>query len=212
MTSHEDMRATTMMAYELGYRGKFLNDRLETTADVYWDEYSNMLASAFRPGPPGLLRFDLDTRSDYSLYGVEASAKYKLTKQLTLLGNYTFEMMDWRGAMGPCVEQDFVTPPKHKFMLGARYDPIPDLHLSTQVYYVDAVTAPNSTIPLLPRRIPRYFRLDLRAEYEFWKKQASVAVGVRNLLDPSHPEGGTQFLNNAEVPRMIYAEMRFTIK
>ena len=61
------------------------------------------------------------------------------------------------------------------------------------------------------RNVDPYVRLDLRAEYEFWKKRASVAVGVRNLLDSSHFEGGTRFLNNAEVPRMLYAEMRVRV-
>ena len=57
-----------------------------------------------------------------------------------------------------------------------------------------------------------YFRLDLRAEYEFLDDQASIALGVRNLLDSNHYEGGTMFLNDAEVPRMIFAEFRLRIK
>ncbi len=40
----------------------------------------------------------------------------------------------------------------------------------------------------------------------------SIAVGVRNLLDSGHYEGGTLFLNDAEVPRMIFAEFRLTLK
>ncbi|MCK4342475.1 MAG: TonB-dependent receptor [Phycisphaerae bacterium] len=56
-----------------------------------------------------------------------------------------------------------------------------------------------------------YFRLDLQAEYEFWDDRASLSVGVRNLLDNHHPEGASLFLNDAEVPRMIYAEFRFSL-
>ena len=40
----------------------------------------------------------------------------------------------------------------------------------------------------------------------------SIAVGVRNLLDPNHYEGGTMFFNDAQVPRMVYAEFRMTIE
>jgi hypothetical protein len=39
------------------------------------------------------------------------------------------------------------------------------------------------------------------------KDQAYVAVGVRNLLDPHHLEGTSAFINDAEVPRMVYAEI-----
>lgn len=112
----------------------------------------------------------------------------------------------------PYLNQDFMTPPKHKFMLGAQYDPLSDLHLSSYLYYVDAVQAPDPSNPFLPRRLPQYFRLDLRAEYEFWKDRASIAVGVQNLLDGHHPEGSSQFINSAEVPRMVYAELRMTFK
>jgi predicted 2-oxoglutarate/Fe(II)-dependent dioxygenase YbiX len=62
------------------------------------------------------------------------------------------------------------------------------------------------------RHVDPYFRLDLRAEHEFWNDRASIAVGVRNLLDPNHYEGGTLFLNDAQVPRMVYAEFRLSLK
>lgn len=97
-------------------------------------------------------------------------------------------------------------------MLGARYSVNDDLRLSSHLYYVDAVQAPNPSNPFSPRHIDPYFRLDLRAEYEFWDDRASVAVGVRNLLDSGHYEGSTLFLNDAEVPRTVFAELRFQIK
>ncbi len=211
LVSHRDLESTTAIVYELGHRGRYF-DKLETNLDLYWNEYRDWCTIAMKPGPPGLLRMDYDNRAALSTYGVELGAKYRPLKNLTLLGNYTMEQLNWRGDMSPAVEGDINTPPRHKFMLGARYSPIPDLHLSSHLYFVDDVTAPNPTIALFPRHIPHYFRLDLRAEYEFWKKQASVAVGVRNLLDPSHREGGTLLLNDAEVPRMIYAELRLTIR
>jgi len=49
-------------------------------------------------------------------------------------------------------------------------------------------------------------------EHEFWDECASVAIGVRNLLDSGHTEGATAFLNHAEVPRMIYAQLRLRVK
>ena len=83
---------------------------------------------------------------------------------------------------------------------------------SGHLYYVDAVRAPNPANPFVPRQVDSYFRLDLRGEYEFRDDQASIAVGVRNLLDSNHYEGGTLFLNDAEVPRMIFAELRLSMK
>lgn len=210
LTSHVGMTPTTAITYELGARRKFF-DKLDANLDIYWNEYNDWPTQQIKPGPPGLFRLDYDTRASASAYGVELGTRYAVTSRLTLLGNYTCEQLDWRGAMNPTMEGDINTPPKHKFMLGARWDPMEDLHLSSHLYYVDTVWAPNSSMPFLPRHIPHYFRLDLRAEYEFWKKQAAVAVGVRNLLDSHHREGGTLFLHTGEVPRMIYGEIRFQL-
>lgn len=206
VTSNPEEEPQILMAYELGYRGRFF-EKLDTSLNLYFNSYDDVSVLTPGLGPPGLVHYYEDSTARASSYGVEWEARYAVTRQLTLLGNYTYEQLNW-SASAPFVNKDLMTPPKHKFMLGARYDPVEDLHLSSHLYYVDAVQAPNSIIPFFPRHVPPYFRLDLRAEYEFWKKKASVAVGVRNLIDPHHYEGGTLFLNNTEVPRTVYAELR----
>jgi len=207
-TSPQNLESETLIAYELGYRGRLL-ERLDATLNLYWNDYDDVTTLSPRLGPPGLLNFHEDNRATASTCGVEADARYAVSKTLTLRGNYTYQQLNWNCDY-PFTDKDLMSPPRHKFMIGAQYDPLECLHLSSYLYYVDAVQAPNSIMPLLPRHVAHYFSLHLRAEYEFWKKQASVAVGVRNLLDPHHPEGGTLFLNNAEVPRMVYAEMRIS--
>jgi len=209
-TGERDADAETLIAYELGYRGKFF-DRLETNLNLFWNDFSDLTTLSPRLGPPGLMRMDFDNRASAAMYGVELDAKFAATKKLTLLGNYTFQQLDWSSS-APFHEKDSISPPKHKFMLGARYALTDDLHLSSHLYYVDAVKAPNSANPFLPRHIDPYFRLDLRAEYEFWDDRASIAVGVKNLLDANHYEGGTLFLNDAQTPRMIFAELSIRFK
>ncbi|HUU98127.1 MAG TPA: TonB-dependent receptor [Phycisphaerae bacterium] len=210
LSADRDLKAESLIAYEIGYRGRHF-DRLETNLNLFWNEYSDLHTFSPRLGPPGLIRVDIDNRASATIYGLEFDAKYAVTKSLTLLGNYTYQQLDW-DSLAPFHETDVITPPTHKFMVGARYSPTDDLHLSTHLYRVGAVKAPDSPFPLFARRIDPYFRLDLRGEYEFWDDRASVAVGVRNLLDPSHPEGGSAFLDQAEVPRMVYGELRLRIK
>ncbi len=210
VTGRGDVPEASVLAYEQGWRKKFL-DRLDIGANLFWNDYRRLPALVPKPGPPALFGFDYDSAASSQMYGAEFDAKYAVLRNLTLLGHYTFQQFDWDSSVRP-MQKDIMTPPKHKFMLGTRYDPLDDLHLSAHLYYVDAVQAPNPANPFVPCPVPHYFRLDLRAEYEFWNKRASVAVGVRNLLDPSHREGGTMFLSDAEVPRMVYAEMRVTFK
>jgi iron complex outermembrane recepter protein len=210
MDVNPDVTPETMIAYEVGVRGRYF-DKLDLNGNLFWNADQDAWTNRPKLGPPGLFHFEWDNRASPDMYGVELDAKYALTKSLSLLGNYTYQQLNW-GADGGMWQMDCLTPPKHKFMVGARYDPISDLHLSSYLYYVDCVHAPNPSFPLLAEGIDPYFRLDLRAEYEFWKKTASVSVGVRNLLDGEHKEGTSLFLNDAEVPRMIYAELRLTVK
>ncbi|MCK4342478.1 MAG: TonB-dependent receptor [Phycisphaerae bacterium] len=205
-----DLDSQTLIAYELGYRGRYF-DRLEVNLNLFWNEYADVITFSPRLGPPRLLRIEYDNNGSATVYGAELDAKYAATKQLTLLGNYTYQQLEWDSS-APFHETDTIGPPKHKFMLGARYSPTEDLHLSSHLYWVDAIRAPNPDFPLVSRGIDAYFRLDLLAACEFWDDRASISVGVRNLLDSHHYEGTSLFVNDAEVPRMIFAELRVTLK
>ena len=207
---HSDIRPEELIAYEIGYRGTFF-DRVHVNLAAFWHDHDQLTALEPQLGPPGLIKMDFDNRAAGDLYGLEAEARWALTERLTVLGNYTFQQLNW-GADVSITDKDVMSPPRHKFMVGARYSPLDQLHLNSHLYFTDGVIAPDPGNPFVPRGIPSYFRLDLGAEYEFWEDRARVSVGVRNLLDAHHPEGGSLFLNRAEVPRMIYAELRIHFK
>jgi iron complex outermembrane receptor protein len=207
---HRGLDPEILVAYEIGYRGR-LFDRLETNFNVFWHESNDQITLSPTLGPPGIICMDVNNRAAASMYGTEWDARFPVTKRLTLLANHTYQQVDWRSRV-PFTDKDFITPPRHKSMIGARYDATDDLHLSGHLFYVDAATSPSPTNLFLKRHVDPYLRLDLRAEYELWHDTGSISVGVRNLLDPNHYEGGTLFLNDAEVPRMIYAEFRLAIK
>lgn len=208
-TADQDLDPETLLAYELGYRSRWLDDRLELNANVYWHDYDDLFLGKFRFGPPGLVRVNAENGDSFSMYGVELDSKFAVTDELTLLGHYTFQIPDSRAGFN---EIGAISPPRHKFMIGARYSPFEDLHLSTHLHYVDNVEAREAENPITARHIDHYFRWDLRAEYEFWEDRASIAAGVRNLLDDHHPEGASVTINTGDVPRMIYAEFRLRLQ
>lgn len=209
--ANREVDPQTMVAYEMGYRGRYIDNRLDVAANAFWHEYWDTMTLSPRLKPPAVILMSLDNRAASSLYGVELEADFALTKRLTLLSNYTYQQLD-RESKEPIHDQEIMSPPRHKGMIGLRCDPTDDLHLSGQLYWVDEVEAPNPWNPFVARQIDSYFRLDLMAEYEFWDDQAAVSLGVRNLIDNHHYEGGTLFLNDAEVPRMIYGQLRLSFK
>jgi iron complex outermembrane recepter protein len=205
----QGMKPRTVLAYELGYRTR-IEERVDLAINAFWHETDGITPLQPQLNFPDILRMDIDNRAESSTYGVEVDLKYAVSKQLTLVSNYTFQREDWRSVVQRYLS-DSVRMPKNKAMVGARYAPTDEWDLSAHLYFVDATDAPNPANPFAAQRIDPYLRLDLRAEYEF-QEDASIAVGVRNLLDPDHPEGATLFLNDAEVPRTVYAELRIAIK
>jgi iron complex outermembrane receptor protein len=206
VTADREINPRCLMAYELGYRG-VLGERLNISLNAFWHEYADAAALAMFPGPPGLVRQNFQSVGDASLYGAELEGRFRVTDELTALANYTWQRLDWRSEV-PFYLTDQMSPPEHKFMTGLRYSPTDDLHFSGHLNYVDDVESTNPANPFAPKHIDSYFRLDLSAEYEFLEDRASILLGVKNLLDPLHPEGNSFFLNSAETPRMVYAELR----
>ena len=209
-TANPELKSESVIVYEFGYRTRFF-DRVDVNLNLFWNEYSDNASLTMRPGPPGLVQMYLDNLVDVSLYGVELDAGWAVNKKLKLLGNYSFQFTDWR-SQSSMADSDLITPPKHKFMLAALYSPTDDLHLASRLFYVDDVLAPNPANSFSPRHVDEYFRLDLSAEYEFWEDRAAFAVGVQNLLDSDHFEGSSAFINDAQVPRMLYAQLRLHFK
>ena len=83
-----------------------------------------------------------------------------------------------------------------------------DRRSDLQRHFVDETSGQDPNLQFLPRHIPSYFRLDLQAEYELWDDRAAITVGVRNLLDSSHPGASSGSTDTGQVPRMVYAELR----
>lgn len=209
LTLDQDVVPTTLFAYELGYRAR-PSKQLDLTLAAFWNEYDNLATSGLGSPPPFLIPLKIRTNAEASVFGVEAEARYKFSPKLTFLGNYTYQDLYWRSS-SPFVDTDWMRPPRHKFMTGVLYSPTDDLHLSSFLYFTDRTTGPNPS-GLNQFEIDEYYRLDLRAEYEFWEDRAAIAIGVHNLLDNHHYEGSSTYINNAEVPRMIFAELRITLR
>ncbi len=211
VTNAENTDPTTLIAYEVGYRG-ILADKFQTSLNFFWHDYDEVATLRPELGGRALLSIEYNNRSgNVALYGVEFETKWPATPKLDLVANYTYQQLNW-GVDEPFTQRDFISPPKHKVTLGARYKANDKLSLSAHMYYVDAVNSPDPVNPFGVLHIDPYIRLDLRAEQQLWDEYSFFSVGVRNLLDKDHLEGTTAFLNSAEVPRTYFAEFRMAIK
>ena len=209
MTAGTEEDPQTLFAYEVGCRSRF-TPGWDVSASVYWHEYADLTTLSLDWPIPGLIHLHNDNRADASLYGVELGSTCQVTDRLKLRAHYTYQHMDWRSSVA-YHDKDLNTPPEHKCMLGIVWSPDDDWHVSTQLHYVDEVVAPNAGNRWDPLDVDGYMRLDVRSEHEFCDDKIAFAVGVRNLLDSLHLEGGTTFMDSTEVPRIFYAELRIRI-
>lgn len=200
-----------IMAYELGYRGKYLDEKLDLTANLFWHELQDITALNPKPFAPFLMTGVIDNTGSASVYGLEVESEYRPETDWRLLANYTYQQMDWHPDSTTPQNHEILTTPRHQFMVGVQHDLTDDLHVSTHWYFVDDVDAPTTLNLLTGKAISDYHRLDITARYEFWEDRAQFSVGVKNLLDNHHPEGSSQFMNESEVPRKIFAELRLSL-
>jgi len=59
VTSNREFDPTTLIAYELGYRGR-LFERIDASLNLFWHEFDEVTTLSPQLGPPGLVQNHLD--------------------------------------------------------------------------------------------------------------------------------------------------------
>ena len=208
---NEDFKAEELIAYEAGYRWQpdrrfyldltaFYND-YEQLRDVQ-NSSSPYLETA--PAPPHLVVPHLITNEMQGhTYGIETLATWKPVDIWQVSASYAYIELDLHspntdGSLPPEAE----TSPKHQFQVRSYLDLPWQLHLDSELYYVDRLKALD---------IDGYTRIDLRLEWNP-TRQWALSIGIENLLDDAHTEFDDRAgVNASEVPRIVYgqATLRF---
>jgi iron complex outermembrane receptor protein len=200
-----------LTSYEAGYRTE-ISKRASVDLSVFWNDYWNltMFTDAppvfeFSPGPPHLLiGSQWQNAAEGHSYGGEISAHWQVGDGWRLAAGYTYFRSQLHLKMPspvPLADGD----PEHQVQVRCDFDLSHHAELTTAAYYVSRVNPPSAGVPV---RIPGYVRLDVGLT---WHPTPAVEFGVwgRNLLDPQHPEYGSQESTLiTEVPRS--AALRIT--
>lgn len=211
LRSNSLLDSQPVMAYEIGYNGTLLDERLSLSASWFWHEYRRIFPLNVRLFDPAPYSQVVDNTASVSMYGAELEADFELSEDWRILGHYTYQQMDWHSDDSTPRHGDIDSAPRHQFMVGLQHHLTDDLHLSAHWYFVDDLDVPNPHNPFSSKSIRELHRLDLTAEYEFWEDRAAITVGVKNLLDNHHSEAGSITVNDTEVPRMIFGEIRLSL-
>lgn len=199
---NQHLVAEEIIAYELGYRIDPLAS-LSLDAAAFYNVYDNLIGIAEGPlftesdPPPDhtVIPYFIQNNGQGETYGVELSARWKVTESWRLIAGYTWLHMRLQ-------PDDFYLSsgdsPQNQFHFRSYLNLPGNLQLNGALYYVDNL--PN-------QKAPAYVRLDAGL---VWNATESLELGVwgQNLLDNQHFEFGSYNTPiRTEIPRSVFGKI-----
>jgi iron complex outermembrane recepter protein len=189
---NSDFQSETLIAYELGYRTRAL-ENVSLDVAAFANRFDNV--QTFRQVSPLDLEFSNEENGE--AFGVEASLTWQAAENWRLVGNYSYVTLQLHG-LDETAEGD---SPENLASLQSYLDLSDDLELNAALYYADNVPHMD---------VGAYTRLDVGLT---WRPSANVSLSIwgQNLLDESHPEHGPDdYLSrqSAEVKRAVLGELK----
>jgi iron complex outermembrane receptor protein len=209
IVNDSDLRPESALSYEAGQRIQ-ASRTLSFDASAFYTVYQHLmgqesLAPYFVP-PSGadlahLVFPILQTNVRYGASeGYELSATWSVNTRWRLTAGsdwLSIHTHAYPGVNATDTVTDGGTSPRYQYELRSSMDLTRKVQLDTSVFYVSALPEVN---------VPSHFRLDARLG---WRpvEHLDLSIGVKDALDPEHPEGYSQRLTGLEaVPRNVYGK------
>ena len=185
-----ELDSEELMAYELGMRTNFFNKKVTLDLATFFFDYNNLVSLESTADPTVQT---VNNKGNAHTYGVEASIKYDATENLDFLFNYTWFRRNDSG--------NTVSDAEHVLFSAMNYKILKNLSWHTTLYYSGNVPAIN----MRPN-----INLDMGLIWDY-NKNWSFSVWGKNLLDPQHPEGTTEYFDDEtyQIPRSVFFEATY---
>ena len=191
--------AETLLSYEVGVKGQFLDGRLNVNVSAFLMQRDDMQANAWVLFPPANWRSYIDNVDDGENWGVEAEVAWQATERLRLtggfgllqtkLGELTVQDID-TGAPLAQENRDQAHAPSYQFFVAADYQINANYFVSVQLEGKDAFFFSNSH----NTKSEAHELLHLAAGYR--GDRLDVTVWGRNMFDKDYEVRGFYFPNN----------------
>ena len=190
-------------AYELGYNSWLLDNRLKLGAQLYLNEYRNLLDTFPIIGAGGATTYTFNNSNYARAKGLELETEYSPKNWVKLYTNMTVEKINDRGL-------DFQnSEPSFKVNFGSRFkwDKL-GLTANFDGYYVDTYNSKDiEDVSNTILKVKPYLRFDFRIAKTFFKGNLEWAIKGENLFDQSHVEartGTSAPFTDIDIERAIY--------
>jgi iron complex outermembrane recepter protein len=194
---------------EVGAKGTFLDNHLETTVAVYDIVKRNVLTT--NPSNPSLM----ETAGEQSSKGIEGSIAYKITDTIRIAANGTIlnaKFDNYTTTVNGVVVnlagyRPYLVPDQTANLL-ATWDFLPDWQLRGALRYVGDRFTDNTDLT----RMPAYTVVDLGLRWNV-TKNVSLDLRVNNLMNTIYAVGASSVVNIQYLlgePRNIIGTLKFT--
>ena len=190
LQGNRDQDSEELLAYEMGVRTDFFDKKVTIDLTGFYFDY-NGLTSLHSTTDPTVQT--VGNKENAHTYGVETSVKYRPTNKLDFMFNYTwFRSND---------DSTTVSDAEHVFFTAMNYRILKNLSWHTTAYYSGNIPSVN---------IEPYINVDMGLIWEF-NKNWSFSVWGKNLLDPQHSEGNTEYFDSEtyQIPRSVFFEATY---
>ncbi len=169
------LKPERMVAYELGYRGRFLDNTLAVNVETFYHTVNNIII--YEQDRPNIYRYRNALTNH--VRGVEVSFAWQPRPWWRLTMAYTYQKATQDYIKGLVIA--------HKYSAGSRFELPWDIVANFQLYFVDDFHFEQEAW-VEESTVSDYTRLDLRISKTFFRQKMEVALIGQNLLDPRHYE------------------------
>lgn len=202
LSGGSEFDSETVVAYELGYRGK-LSSRIFSSLSFFYNDYNKIRSTSFSPT---VLPLFFENNVEGKTYGFELNLNYQVNNWLRLTAGYNLlredidvkaGRFDFNNALNETAD------PEHQFSIRSFIDLPQDVELDAGLRWVDTLRINNAGTA---DTVPSYFELDVRLG---WKpiNNLEFSIAGQNLLHDHHPEFGLTSPDRREIERGVYGKM-----
>lgn len=177
-----------LWSYELAYRSKWFDDRLQVDANVFYYDYKNQQVISFNPAFPG--QTITQNSGGSHAYGAELEMRWRPIDELTLFSNLGLlktEFDEGLTTAGNLKGKEFPESPAVTLAVGANWKHHTGVFAGADVSYTDGFFSAGDLANSRSRYVQSFTLVNATLGYE--TKHATIALFARNLLDKQYLTG-----------------------
>ncbi|MFD1331983.1 TonB-dependent receptor [Methylopila musalis] len=177
-----------LWSYEVAYRSKWFDDRLQIDANVFYYDYKDQQLLSFNPAFPGQTITENSGRSH--AYGAELETRWRPIDELTLFANLGLMKTRFEKAVttvGDLKGHEFPESPAVTLALGAHWKHHSGVFVGGDVSYTDGFFSAGDLANTRSRYVQSFTLVNATLGYEM--KHGTVALFARNLFDKQYLTG-----------------------